>query len=130
MAELTLRITGSHYTSNDPDNPSGWYLSVEDYLSGTVLVDVSIKPEDFHTILAGGHIKVAGRVANDLHRVGKKMRVWQQMVPRERTPGYKEPDTLARDWATANSPEPFDTLEILRQNNGTKAIYRVWEDNA
>lgn len=126
MSKLT--VGGSFYTSNDPDNREGWSLRVEDDLSSVVLADISIRPEDFFALMRGGVIHVEGRIGNDLHRVGKKMRNWSKMVPRDVSGYGKEAEERSRVWAEANAGEPYDTLELRKQNNGINAIYRVWEE--
>lgn len=131
MLDLTLRVSGSHFTSTDQEMPRGWHLRVEDDASGVVLTDVQLNPVQLQTILAGGQVKATGSVANTLDRVGKKMRVWDRMVPDHITEGVYDKavrEELARDWSTNAEDNPFDTLEIRHQNNGLKAVYRVWEE--
>lgn len=128
MADLI--VSGSFYTSNDPVDPQGWTLRVVDEVSHTLLADVAIKPEDFLSIMRGGQIHVKGLVSPNLDRVGKKMRVWTQMVPTDVSGWTSESAVLARsgEWAEANAGEPYDDLEIRRQNSGVTAIYRIWEE--
>lgn len=127
--ELELNVTASFYTSNNPNNREGWTLRVEDAASGMMLADVSMQADDFLTVMRGGQVRVTGRVADTLDRVGKKMIVWDVPVPRAVTEGIYDRDVqteMARAWAE-NVAQLYDTIEVRHTNAGIVIYYRRWE---
>lgn len=129
MPEYATRVSASFFTSNDPKNPRGWTLRVTDEASSVTILEVSLNAEQFMTAMSGGGFETKTFVTGDFDRLGKKMRHWQVQIPREITGYGRATSAEARVWAEANSPEPYDTLEVRKTNQGDVAIYRKWEES-
>lgn len=129
MPEYDLRVQGSHYTSNDPEDPSGWRLRIEERRSGETLAEITLTPSQFQQMMSSSSVATSGFVSPNLDRVGKVMRHWQVQIPREITGYGRATSAEARVWAEANSPEPYDTLEVRKTNHGDVAVYRKWEES-
>ena len=122
-----LSIQGGMVTSTDSRVSNSFHLRVEDKVSGELLADVMLTPDQWLRVTSGSHITAEGTVGRHLDRVGRKQVVRQLSVPRDALSTYNRDTsrTEAMNWGLRHV-ETDESMEVRQTNSGWVVIYRSW----
>lgn len=122
--DAQLRVEVSTWKTADSRDAPTIVLQVVEDASGEVVAEVRMGAGEWLHILTGSSLVLPGFVTNHPERLGKRITVRQESVPKE-TARNRADESVAATWARSRAI-PGEESTVRLTNSGWKAIHRSW----